>query len=160
MNILYIAVLFMLGCNVDVFGITSKLKEHIDLIQLRKRRVFWSASSVITPLLGDQSCWANGVDESFWSFLSKTSKLYWYGSLSIQMPTQLASTVVRRNEWATHCIMLAAAKVQWILYYHQLMRCLPWSAEVVVSRGLLLHVDRANGGEYDHHAHVAAVNSS
>eukprot|EP00957_Ditylum_brightwellii_P141480 10778080-Ditylum_brightwellii.AAC.1 len=49
----------MLGCNVDVFGITSKLKEHIDLIQLRKRRVFWSASSVITPLLGDQSCWAN-----------------------------------------------------------------------------------------------------
>eukprot|EP00984_Skeletonema_dohrnii_P024522 scaffold13659_cov75-Skeletonema_dohrnii-CCMP3373.AAC.1 len=64
----------MLGCNVDVFGITSKLKEHIDLIQLRKRRVFWSASS---------------------------------------MPTQLASTVVRRNEWGTHdCIMLAAAKVQ------------------------------------------------
>ena len=47
-------------------------------------------------------------------------------------------------------------------YYYRLMRCLPWSAEVLVSRGLLLHVDRANGGElcHDHHAHVAAVNSS
>eukprot|EP00984_Skeletonema_dohrnii_P004692 scaffold1651_cov89-Skeletonema_dohrnii-CCMP3373.AAC.1 len=41
----------MLGCNVDVFGITSKLKEaHLYLIQLRERRVFWNASSVITPL--------------------------------------------------------------------------------------------------------------
>eukprot|EP00985_Skeletonema_marinoi_P003300 scaffold1376_cov236-Skeletonema_marinoi.AAC.1 len=67
----------MLGCNVDVFGITSKLKEaHLYLIQLRERRVFWNASS--------------------------TSKLYWYGSPSIQMPTQLASTVMRRNEGATH----------------------------------------------------------
>eukprot|EP00985_Skeletonema_marinoi_P009134 scaffold4221_cov123-Skeletonema_marinoi.AAC.1 len=60
----------MLGCNVDVFGITSKLKEaHLDIFDSTSR-----AASLLERLFGDHAI----------------------------MPTQLASTVVRRNEWATH----------------------------------------------------------
>ena len=51
MNILYIAVLFMLGCNVDVFGITSKLKEaHLDIFDSTSR-----AASLLERLFGDHA---------------------------------------------------------------------------------------------------------